>query len=106
LAVFAAVALAESWQGRLIDGECYEHEPNRSAASCDPTTATTLFGLVTSHNKVYNLDEAGNAKASAAAQSRLEKSIDLASLPSVSVKVKITGTMRGGVLKVKTLEVQ
>jgi hypothetical protein len=105
LTAFSALALADSWQGRLIDAACYEHAPNKSAASCDPTTATTTFALFVS-GKTYNLDMAGNSKATEAMKNRADRSTDPAKLPGEQISVKVTGTKDGGMIKVETLEVQ
>src|ERR1019366_7637330 len=43
LGVFSVLALAESWQGRLVDARCFEQ--SKSATTCDPTSSTTTFAL-------------------------------------------------------------
>src|ERR1039457_6578372 len=59
-AVFCAMALAESFTGKLVDSSCYDQK--KSTASCAPTSSTTSFALEAS-GTVYKFDDAGNAKA-------------------------------------------
>ena len=102
--VFSVLAFAESWQGRLIDATCYEQ--NKSAATCGPTSSTTMFALFVS-NKAYKLDEAGNAKVVEALKSRADRSSDPVTPASAQVMAKITGTKDSSdVLKVETVEIQ
>ena len=103
-AVFSLLAFAESWQGKLVDHACFEK--NKSAATCDATSTTTMFALYVA-DKAYKLDEAGNAKAAEALKSRADRSSDPAKPASTAVMAKITGTKDGedGV-KVETIEIQ
>ncbi len=104
LAAFSMVALAESWQGRLIDASCYEQQ--KSATTCDPTGSTAAFALIFS-NKAYKLDAAGNSKAAEALKSRADRSSDPSKPPTTQVMAKVTGTSGSdGVLKVETVEIQ
>ena len=73
LAGFSALALAASWQGRLVDATCYDQQ--KAAATCDPTSSTTMFVLVAS-DKAYKLDDVGNSKAATALKSRADRSSD------------------------------
>jgi hypothetical protein len=102
---FSAVACAGSWQGRLIDADCYQHAQNPSAASCDPIVATTVFAVVVA-NKIYTLDDAGNLKAAAALNKAETRWGDPVQHTRAPVTAKITGTIGGRVLKVETLEIQ
>jgi hypothetical protein len=101
--VFSVLALAESWQGKLVDSACYEQK--KSAATCDATSATTTFALFVS-NQAFKLDDAGNAKAADALKSRADRSTDPAKPTSAQVMAKITGTKDGENLKVETIEIQ
>jgi len=104
LAVFSMLAFAESWQGRLIDASCYDQQ--KSAATCDPTSSTTMFALFAA-NKEYKLDEAGNAKVADALKSQADRSSDPTKPASTQVMAKITGTKDGdNTLKVETVEIQ
>lgn len=104
LTVFSVLALAESWQGRLIDSTCYEQQ--KSAAACDPTSTTTMFALFIA-NKPYQLDDAGNAKVIEAFKSRADRSSDPSKPASSQVMAKIVGTKEAGnILKVETVELQ
>jgi hypothetical protein len=101
--VFSVLALAESWQGKLVDSACYEQK--KSAATCDATSATTAFALFVS-TQAFKLDDAGNAKAADALKSRADRSSDPTKPASAQVMAKITGTKDGENLKVETIELQ
>lgn len=104
VSVFSALALAETWTGRLVDASCAEQQ--KSVTSCDPTGSTTMFAIVVS-GKTYNLDDAGNTKAMEALKGRADRSTDPDKSPSPHVAAKVTGTKDGdNTLKVDSIEVQ
>lgn len=104
VAVFSALALAENFTGRLIDATCVDQQ--KSAASCDATSTTTMFALLVS-NKVYRFDDAGNAKAADAMKSRADRSADPMKLPSSQIMAKVVGTKDGSdTLTVESIDVQ
>lgn len=102
--VFTALALAETWTGKLIDANCSPQQNN--ATTCDPTSSTTAFALLTG-GKAYKLDDAGNTKAIEALKSRADRSANPNSPASAGVTAKVTGTQDSdGNLKVETIAVQ
>jgi hypothetical protein len=104
LAVFSALALAESFQGRLVDANCFDQQ--KSVATCDPSGSTTMFSLVVA-NKPYKLDALGDSKAAEAIKNRADRAGDPTKPPSTQVMAKITGSKDGdGILKVETVELQ
>lgn len=104
LTAFSVLALAESWQGRLVDAACYDKQ--KSATTCDATSSSTMFALYVS-DKAYKLDDAGNSKAVEAFKSRADRASDPATPPSTQVMAKITGTKEGdNILKVETVEIR
>ncbi len=104
VAVFAALALAEDYSGRLIDASCYNQ--HKSAATCDPTASTSSFGILVS-GKVMKFDSAGNEKAAAALKSRADRSANPNSPASAEVTAKVTGTMEGDdTIKVESIDLQ
>jgi hypothetical protein len=104
LTAFSALAFADNWQGRLVDASCYQQQ--KSATSCDPSSATTSFILFVADTP-YALDVAGNQKATAALKARADRSSDPTKPPSTQVIAKITGTKdAGNSLKVDTIELQ
>ncbi len=104
LTVFSGLAMAESWQGRLLDASCYEQ--HKSAATCDATSSTTTFSLFVS-NQAYKLDDAGNAKVVEALKSRADRSSDPSKPLAGMIMAKITGSKEGeGILKVESVELQ
>ncbi len=102
-AVFSALALAESWSGRLLDSSCYDQQ--KSAKTCDATSTTTAFAIDVS-GKVYKFDDAGNAKAAEALKSRADRSTNPNAPPSSQIMAKVTGEKDGDALKVESVEIQ
>ena len=101
VAVFAALALAENFSGKLMDASC---DPQKAEA-CQPSAATTAFAI--EHGgKLYKLDEAGNAKAVEAFKNRADRAADPNANGKAAVMAKITGTAEGDTIKVQTLEIQ
>ncbi|HXK07928.1 MAG TPA: hypothetical protein VMS37_36380 [Verrucomicrobiae bacterium] len=102
-AVCAALALAESWTGKLIDASCYDSK--KEVTTCDATSATTMFAIDVS-GKVYKLDDAGNAKAVAALKSRADRSSN-PSGTSGAVTAKVSGTKGSDdTIKVESIDVR
>jgi hypothetical protein len=101
--VFSALALADSFTGRLVDSSCYDQQ--KSATACDPTSSTTSFALVAA-GKAMKFDDAGNTKAVAALKGRADRSANPNSSPSPQVSAKVTGTKDGENIKVEEIEVQ
>jgi hypothetical protein len=106
IGLFAAFGLADTYTGKLIDVSCLD-KPNPTVASCQPSTTTTTFALVDNSQKVYKLDEKGNAKAAAALKNRADRSADPSATSKADVVVaSITGTMNDGIVTVEKIEVQ
>lgn len=104
ITVFSALALAESWTGRLVDANCYDQQ--KAATSCDPTASTTNFALMVSGN-AYKFDSAGNSKATDALKSRADRSTDPATPATGAVSAKVTGTKQDdNTIKVESIEMQ
>lgn len=102
-AAFATLALAETWNGRLVDATCYEQQ--KGAAACNPASTTTSFALLTS-TQVLRLDDNGNVKAAAAIRDRAERSADPNQMQTSECTAKITGTKSGDVLNVEKIDVK
>ena len=104
LAVSAGLALADTWQGRIIDVTCYDQA--KSAASCDPTSSSTTFALVVS-NQALKLDAASNSKVAEALKSRADRSKDPAKPADTAVMAKVSGTKNSDdTLKLDTVDIQ
>ncbi|HLK69473.1 MAG TPA: hypothetical protein VKU19_38850 [Bryobacteraceae bacterium] len=104
--IFTALALAESWTGKLVDASCAMNSQQSSATTCDPTSSTTAFALVAG-GKTYKLDDAGNTKAIEAMKNRADRSANPNSPQSTSVTAKVTGSKDGdNTLKVDSIQVQ
>jgi hypothetical protein len=104
VAVFSALALAETWTGRLVDAGCVDQQ--KAATACDPTSSTTAFAIVVS-GKTYKFDEAGNTKTMDALKGRADRSADPNKAVSTQIAAKVTGSKDGdNTLKVEAIEVQ
>jgi hypothetical protein len=101
-AIFATLAFAENWTGKLLDTSCLDQK--KELATCQANGTTTAFALEAS-GKTYRLDDMGNQKAILALRDRADRSADPSAAAS-PVNAKITGTRDGDVLKVDSLEVQ
>lgn len=106
LGVFAALGLAETYMGNLIDASCLD-KPNPTVATCQPSSSTTAFALVDNTQKVYKLDQTGNTKAADALKNRADRAADPNATGKVDVvEAKITGTMNAGIVAVETIEIR
>jgi VCBS repeat-containing protein len=107
-AAFSALALAESWSGRLVDASCADQHKNdqEKTATCDVTGSTTSYALDVS-GKIYKFDSNGNTKASQALKSRADRSTDSTQQSSsTSSNATVTGTMQGDTIQVESISVQ
>jgi hypothetical protein len=103
VAFFASLALAETWNGKLIDASCMDQQ--KAAATCNPSSTTTAFAIQV-EGKMFRLDQAGNAKAADALKNRADRSADPNAPAPADVSAKITGTKDGETIKVDTVEVK
>ncbi len=97
LAAFAAVGLAETWTGTVVDVMCKGRDLASHTRQCALDCAKGGYALVTADGKFMKFDEGGNAKALAAVKAT-SKEKDL--------KAKVTGSMDGDVIRVKAIEIQ
>ena len=104
IALFSALALAESWTGRLVDASCYAQQ--KTATACDPSASTTSFSLIVSGQQAYKLDNAGNGKASEALKSRADRSANPNQPPKGAVSAKVTGNLTNDTISVESIDVQ
>jgi hypothetical protein len=103
LLAFTGFALAEDFNGKLIDATCHSQE--KGAKPCDATATTSSFA-VNVDGQVYNLDAAGNTKAAEALKSRADRSTDPSRATTGAVMARITGTKEGQTIKVQNIEVR
>lgn len=104
MTVSSILAFAEDWQGRLVDGPCYQQQ--KSPTACDPSNSSTSFILYVS-GQAYALDAAGNAKATEALKARADRTTDPTKPPSSQVMAKVSGTKdASNNLKVDIIELQ
>lgn len=95
LVSFAALGLAETWNGTLIDTMCKGKDAANHTRQCAVGCAKGGYGLVTADGKFIKLDETGNAKALAALK---------ASTRDKDLKAKVTGSLDGDVIQVQSVE--
>lgn len=101
--VFAMIALAENWSGKLIDANCYSQQ--KKAAACNATSATTAFALDVS-GKIYMLDATGNSKAATAVTNRADRATDPSNPQAKEIVAKVSGSEKAGTITVDSVEVQ
>jgi hypothetical protein len=100
LVVTAAYALcAETWTGILVDVMCHAKDVSGHTRSCalSDRCSGSGFGLVISDDQFLRFDDASNKKALAALK---------ASSKEDNLKAKVTGTRKGDILTVESIELQ
>lgn len=95
----AGLMLAESWSGKLVDGNC---KPSPEATkggplpdSCAVSASTKVFAIQTADGQIYRLDSAGNAKAAAALKADASKT-----------EVTVSGSLNGQMVKVESIDIK
>jgi hypothetical protein len=101
--IFAMLAFAGDWSGKLIDANCYNQQ--KSTSTCTATSTTTAFALDVS-GKIYNLDANGNSKATSAMKNRADRAADPSNPQSQQILAKVSGTESGGTITVDSIDVQ
>ena len=85
------MGLAETWEGTLLDADCFQRHNGMKA--CDAKRSTTAF-LLDSNGTKYRLDSKSNDGARSAMQVRSDKVSNPEATKAVPVYAKITGRMR------------
>ena len=95
---FSALGMAESWTGVVVDTMCSLKEVAGHTRQCATSDycASNGYGIVLAGDKFVKFDKDGNAKAFAALK---------ASKKEDDLRVKVTGTLEKGVIKVDTIEI-
>lgn len=91
----AGLASAETFSGTVVDVMCKGKDLAGHTRSCALDCAKSGFGLVEADGKFLKFDESGNART----LSLLKKSSK-----EKDLKVKVTGTVDGDVIKVRGVE--
>jgi hypothetical protein len=91
----AGLASAETFSGTVVDVMCKGKDLAGHTRSCALDCAKSGFGLVQADGKFLKFDESGNART----LSMLKKSSK-----EKDLKVKVTGTTDGDVIKVQAVE--
>jgi hypothetical protein len=103
VAFFSALALAETWSGKLFDAVCMEQQKGMQV--CSPTATTTAF-LILVDGKSFKLDDTGNTKAAEALKNRADRTAPGSPEITPDVTAKVSGTKDGEIIKVDTIEVK
>jgi hypothetical protein len=93
--IVAALASAETFSGTVVDVMCKGKDLAGHTRSCALDCAKSGFGLVQADGKFLKFDESGNARTLAL----LKKSAK-----DKDLKMKVTGTADGDVIKVQAVE--
>ncbi|MGA3205321.1 MAG: hypothetical protein ABSF12_22725 [Bryobacteraceae bacterium] len=91
----AALASAETFSGTVVDVMCRGKDLAGHTRACALDCAKSGFGLVEADGKFLKFDESGNARTLAL----LKKSAK-----EKDLKMKVTGTLDGEVIKVQAVE--
>lgn len=98
LALVGSVALAETWNGTLMDQMCSaKKEPASHTRQCAIACAKSGYGILTADGKYVKFDAAGNKKALAVLTKSTKES---------DLKATVTGTLQGDVINVATVALQ
>src|SRR5947207_4776728 len=96
-ALLVNIAAAETLSGTVVDIMCRGKDLAGHTRECAVACSRSGYGLVTADGKFLKFDEAGNARTLTALK-KLTREKDL--------KVKVSGTLNGDLLKVETIEFQ
>jgi hypothetical protein len=91
----AGLASADTFSGTVVDVMCKGKDLSSHTRSCALDCAKSGFGLVQADGKFLKFDESGNART----LSMLKKSSK-----EKDLKVRVTGTVDGDVIKVQAVE--
>lgn len=96
--VFAALGMAETWTGIVVDVMCSAKDVSGHTRECATSDlcSSSGYGLAMTDDKFIKFDPAGNVKAKAALKAT-KKHDDL--------MTKVTGTLKDGVIVVDTIEI-
>jgi hypothetical protein len=95
LVVFSSLALAESWNGIVVDVMCKNNDLASHTRDCAISCSRSGYGIVLADGKFIKFDERGNAKALAALK---------ASSKDKDLKAKVTGTLKDDVIQVEAIQ--
>jgi len=99
----SGLALAETWEGTLLDANCVrQHHGNKA---CDAKHSSTAF-LLDVNGTRYKLDNKSNDETRSAMESRSDRASNPDATKAVPVHAKITGVMRHGKIRASIVEVQ
>lgn len=93
----ASVVSGETWTGTVVDVMCKGKDLASHTAKCGVACAKSGYGLVLSDGKFVKFNESGNAKTLAAMKATTKEK---------DLKAKVSGSMKGEVIQVESIEIQ
>lgn len=98
--IAASFCFAETFTGRLVDSACMNQQAQSESRhqkenACQPNTATTEFGIVTSSGEMLQLDANGNAQAQTDVKN---------ATPNQPIMATISGSKSGNVVTVESIK--
>jgi hypothetical protein len=101
---FSVLGFSETWDGTLVDYNCYSH--HKAVKSCGAKPSTDEFALFV-NGKEYRFDNATNERAKAAMQSRADRASNPDATKATPVNAKVTGEVKeSGKIHAATIEVR
>jgi hypothetical protein len=97
LVLSSIAALAETWNGTVVDVMCKNNDLAGHTRECALSCAKSGYGIVLSDGKFIKFDERGNAKTLATLKSN-SKEKDL--------KAKVSGTLKDDVIQVDSIQIE
>ena len=98
----SGLALAETWEGTLLDANCARSHKSKA---CDAKHSSTAF-LLDVNGTRYKLDNKSNDETRSAMESRSDRASNPEATKAVPVHAKITGVMRHGKIRASVVEVR
>ena len=96
-AIFSALAMAETWNGTIVDVMCKGRDLASHTRQCNLDCAKGGYGLVLSDGKFVKFNETGNAKALTVLKSAAKEK---------DLKAKVSGKLDGEIIRVESIEIQ
>jgi hypothetical protein len=93
----AAMAMAETWTGSVVDVMCKGKDLANHTKQCNVSCARGGYGLVLPDGKFVKFNEAGNAKALAAIKATAKEK---------DLRATVNGAMDGDVIRVDSIAIQ
>ena len=91
------IGLAETWSGTVVDVMCKNIDLAQHTRECALKCSKSGYGIVLADGKFIKFDEGGNVKALDALKATSREK---------DLKAKVTGSMKGDVIQVQSIEIE